>query len=179
LNLINDRLNNEQTKYVDLFFQKCIEDLLDFHIFIESSILLRSASEMVRRTLCGVIENTANHCVLNADDVVIVTLCDTTLWDWTRIDFPHIPHRFIVSNVKLDDCDYFPIPFTLYYNDEEIDPNLCYGIRCDVLDKSNEIKYSSEQFIPVLTDKHPKTNVHITVGPRNIPSTSRKYKSQE
>src|ERR1700720_1983627 len=103
---------------------------------------------MVRRTLCGVIESSTNHCALDADDVVIVTLCDITLWEWTRIDFPHIPRRYIVSDIKLDDCGYFPIPFTLYYNDEEIDPNLCYGIRCDVLNRSKEIKYSSERFIP-------------------------------
>jgi hypothetical protein len=127
---------------------------------------------MVRRTLCGVIESSNNHCPLDADDVVIITLCDITLWEWTRIEFPHIPQRYIVSNVKLDDCNYFPIPFTLYYNDEEIDTNLCYGIRCDVLNKSKEIKYSSERFIPVLTDKHPKTNVHIIVTPKNIPLTS-------
>jgi len=138
---------------------------------IESATLYRSASEMVRRTLCGVIECTNDHCVLDADDVVIVTLCDITLWEWTRIDFPHIPRRYILTNVKLEDCDYFPIPFTIYYNDEEIDTNLCYGIRCDVLNKSQEIKYSSERFIPVLTDKHPKTNIHIIVGPRNNPYT--------
>jgi uncharacterized lipoprotein YbaY len=126
---------------------------------------------MVRRTLCGVIESANDRCVLTADDVVIVTLCDITLWELTRVDFPHIPRRYILSNIKLDDCHYFPIPFTLYYNDEEIDGNLCYGIRCDILDKAEELKYSSERFIPVLTEKHPKTNVHITVGPRNIPFT--------
>lgn len=123
---------------------------------------------MVRRTLCGVIESSNKHCVLDADDVIIVTLCDTTLGEWTRIDFPHIPQRYILSTVKLDGCDYFPIPFTIYYNTEEIDSNLCYGIRCDILDKSQEIKYSSERFIPVLTDNHPKTNIHITVGAKNM-----------
>jgi uncharacterized lipoprotein YbaY len=122
---------------------------------------------MVRRTLCGVIESTNKQCPLDSDDVVIVTLCDITQFEWTRIDFPHIPRRYIISNIKLDDCGYFPIPFTIYYNEEEIDPNLCYGVRCDVLTKSNEIKYSSERFIHVLTDNHPRTNVHITVGPRN------------
>jgi uncharacterized lipoprotein YbaY len=127
---------------------------------------------MVRRTLCGVIQSVDDHCTLDPNDVIVITLCDTTLWDWTRIDFPHIPHRYIISNVKMDNCDYFPIPFTLYYNAEEIDGNLCYGIRCDILDKNQELKYSSERFINVLTDKYPKTNVHITVIPINIPSTS-------
>jgi hypothetical protein len=123
---------------------------------------------MVRRTLCGVIETSTNHCKLDADDIVILTLCDITLWDWTRLDFPHVPHRYIISSVKLDDCNCFPIPFTLYYNYEEIDENLCYGIRCDILNKYKEIKYSSDQFIHVLTDNHPKTNIHIPVGPRHI-----------
>ncbi len=127
---------------------------------------------MTRRTLCGVIESLDEHCMLDPKDVVVITLCDITLWDWTRIDFPHIPQRFIVSHVKLDHCDYFPIPFTLYYNAEEIDSNLCYGIRCDILDKDEEAKYSSERFINVLTDKYPKTNVHITVVPSMTPSTS-------
>jgi uncharacterized lipoprotein YbaY len=127
---------------------------------------------MSRRTLCGVIESLHDHCHLDPNDVIVITLCDITLWDWTRIDFPHIPHRYIVSNVKFDHCDYFPIPFTLYYNPEDIDGNLCYGIRCDILDKDQELKYSSEQFINVLTDKYPKTNVHITVMPSGIPSTS-------
>lgn len=127
---------------------------------------------MTRRTLCGVIETLDDHVMLDPNDVVVITLCDITLWDWTRIDFPHIPHRYIVSNTKMDNCDYFPIPFTLYYNAEEIDGNLCYGIRCDILDKNEELKYSSERFINVLTDKYPKTNVHITVIPSNIPSTS-------
>ncbi|CAF4250340.1 unnamed protein product, partial [Rotaria sordida] len=139
-----------------------------------SATLCRSTSETVRRTLCGIIESSNDHCVLEADDVVIITLCDITLWEWTRIDFPHIPHRHVLSNIKLDNCDYFPIPFTLYYNDEEIDQNLCYGIRCDILNKYKEIKYSSERFIPVLTEHYPKTNVNITVGPRNIPSTKDK-----
>jgi len=129
---------------------------------------------MVRRTLCGVIESANKHYTLDPDDIVIVTLCDITLWEWTRVDFPHIPHRYIISNIKLDACNYFPIPFTVYYNEEEIDPNLCYGIRCDVLDKSEEIKYTSEQFIPVLTDKHPKTNIHITVAPKDIPLITKK-----
>lgn len=121
---------------------------------------------MVRRTLCGVIEGSNNHCTLDPGDVVVITLCDITLWEWTRVDFPHIPQRKILSSVKLDDCDYFPIPFTLYYNYEEIDDNLCYGIRCDVFDKFKEIKYSSERFVPVLTDGCPKTNINMIVGPR-------------
>jgi hypothetical protein len=125
---------------------------------------------MTRRTLCGVIESVSEQCRLNIDDIVIVTLCDTTLLEWTRIDFPHIPQCNVVSNVKLDDCGYFPVPFTLYYNHEEIDGNLCYGIRCDILDRAKHIKFSSERFIPVLTDKHPKTNIHIVVRPRHIPS---------
>ncbi|CAF4825367.1 unnamed protein product, partial [Rotaria sp. Silwood2] len=115
----------------------------------------------------------------DSDDVVIVTLCDITLWDWSRIDFPHIPQRFIVSNIKLDNCDYFPIPFTLYYNAEEIDKNLCYGIRCDILDKDQQVKYSSEKFIDVLTDKYPKTNIHITVIPSDVPSTTTNDKTDE
>jgi len=127
---------------------------------------------MTRRTLCGVIQSLNDHCTLDPNDVIVISLCDITLWDWTRIDFPHIPHRYIVSNVKIDNCDYFPIPFTLYYNAEEIDGNLCYGIRCDILNKNQELKYSSERFINVLTDKYPKTNVHITVMPADIPSTS-------
>jgi hypothetical protein len=72
----------------------------------------------------------------------------------------------------MDNCDYFPIPFTLYYNAEEIDGNLCYGIRVDILDKHQEVKFSSERFIDVLTDKYPKTNVHITVVPSINPSTT-------
>jgi uncharacterized lipoprotein YbaY len=123
---------------------------------------------MVRRTLCGVIESSNDHSILDADDVIVVTLCDITLWEWTRMDFPHIPHRYIISSAKFDDCNCFPIPFTVYYNDEEIDENLCYGIRCDILNKYKEIKYSSDRYIHVLTDTHPKTNVHITVGPRAI-----------
>jgi len=134
---------------------------------------------MVRRTLCGVIESSNDECVLNSDDIIIITLCDITLWEWTRIDFPHIPQRYIVSNVKLDDCNYFPIPFTLYYNEEEIDRNLCYGIRCDVMNKAKEIKYSSERFIPVLTDKHPKTNVHITVIPNSFSTTKHRKKHDD
>jgi len=145
----------------------------------KSSTLQRRASEMTRRTLCGVIESLDDHCALDPDDVIVITLCDTTLWDWTRIDFPHIPQRFIVSNVKIDNCDYFPIPFTLYYNAEEIDGNLCYGIRCDILDKDQEVKYSSDRFIDVLTDKYPKTNVHITVIPCNIPTTTTNDKTDE
>jgi uncharacterized lipoprotein YbaY len=127
---------------------------------------------MSRRTICGVIESFDEHYLLDPKDVVVISLCDITLWEWTRIDFPHIPQRFIVSHLKLDNCDYFPIPFTLYYNAEEIDGNLCYGIRCDILDKDQEVKYSSEQFVNVLTDKYPKTNIHITVMASNIPSTS-------
>jgi uncharacterized lipoprotein YbaY len=148
-------------------------------LFSESATLYRSASEMVRRTLCGVIHSSNDHCVLDADDVIIITLCDTTLWDWARVDFPHIPQRYVISNVKLEDCDYLPMPFTLYYNDEEIDPNLCYGIRCDILTKTKDIKYSSDGFIPVLTEKYPKTNVHITVGPRHNPITPIKDRNHE
>ncbi|CAF1009034.1 unnamed protein product [Adineta steineri] len=133
----------------------------------KSSTFFRSASEMVRRTLCGVIESSNDQCIIDVDDIVIITLCDITQWDWTRIDFPHIPFRYIVSDIKLDDCTHFPIPFTLYYQDVEIDENLCYGIRCDVLNKSKDIKYSSHRFIPVLTEQHPKTNVHIIVSPKN------------
>ncbi|CAF4665323.1 unnamed protein product, partial [Rotaria socialis] len=131
--------------------------------------LQRRASEMVRRTLCGVIESSNGRCPLEVGDAVIVTLCDTTLWEWTRMDFPHIPQRHVLSSIILDDCDYFPIPFTLYYNYEEIDETLCYGVRCDILDKTKEIKYSSERFVPVLTDGYPKTNINIIVGPLNIP----------
>ncbi|CAF3735909.1 unnamed protein product [Rotaria sordida] len=138
----------------------------------EQTNLQRRSTHMSRHTICGVIENLNDNCVLDSGDVVIVTLCDTTLWDWTRIDFPHIPQRFIVSNVKLDNCDYFPIPFTLYYNAEEIDKNLCYGIRCDILDKDQQVKYSSEKFIDVLTDKYPKTNINIIVVPSDVPSTT-------
>jgi hypothetical protein len=127
---------------------------------------------MIRRTLCGVIESADDHCILDPDDVIIISLCDITLWEWTRIDCPHIPQRFVVSNVKLDGCVCFPIPFTVYYNDEDIDGNLCYGIRCDILDKDEEVKYSSERFIHVLTDKYPKTNVHITVVRCGIPSST-------
>ena len=134
--------------------------------------MARRASQVLRRTLCGVIESLDEHCVLNARDVVIVTLCDITMWEWTRIDFPHIPKRYVVTDTKLDECDYFPIPFTLYYDADDIDGNLCYGLRCDILDKNDEIKYSSERFIPVLTEKHPKTNVHITVVPCTIPATT-------
>jgi len=121
---------------------------------------------MVRRTLCGVIQCDSQQCTLDRDDIAVVSLCDTTLLELTRIDFPHIPQKYIISKVKLDDCGDFPIPFTIYYNDEEIDPNLCYGIRCDVFDKEKEVKFSSDKFIPVLTDKHPKTNIHILVGPK-------------
>ena len=132
---------------------------------IEIPTFERSSSERVRRTLCGVIEVSKERQLLESDDAIVVTLCDITLWDWTRIDFPHIPKRYIVADVKFDGCDYFPIPFTLYYDAEEIDSNLCYGIRCDILDKDHQVKYSSERFIPVLTDKYPKTNVHINVVP--------------
>ena len=135
------------------------------YFYLENSTLERRESQMTRQTLCGVIKNIVNNCVLDPTDTVIVTLCDITLWDWTRIDFPHIPQRFIVSHVKLDNCDYFPIPFTLYYDSDEIDGNLCYGLRCDIFDKHNEVKYGSEQFINVLTEKYPKTNVHLTVLP--------------
>lgn len=135
-------------------------------LLIESAAFQRSASEMVRRTLCGVIESSEKNARLNPDDAVIVSLCDITLFEWARVDFPHIPHRYLLSNVKLDECDRFPIPFTIYYNDEEIDKDLCYGVRCDIFDRENNLKFSSERFIPVLTDKHPKTNVYITVGPR-------------
>ena len=134
-------------------------------LLIESTTFHRSASEMARRTLCGVIQTSNNRCVLEPEDVAIISLCDTTLLEMTRVDFPHIPRRYIISDIQLEDCGYFPIPFTLYYNEEEIDPNLCYGVRCDILDKTKEIKYSSERFIPVLTDKHPKTNIHITIEP--------------
>lgn len=127
---------------------------------------------MTRQTICGVIKISNDQCVLDPDDVVIISLCDITLWEWTRIDFPHISQRFVLSNLKLDNCRYFPIPFTLYYNEEEIDENLCYGIRCDILDKDKELKYSSERFIHVLTDKYPKTNVHITVVPCSNPVTT-------
>ena len=139
---------------------------------IESMGSQRRASEMVRRTLCGVIECATANCPLNSDDVLVITLCDTTLFDWSRIDFPHIPTRCIISSVKLDDCGYFPVPFTLYYNDEQIDINLCYGVRCDVIDREQNIKYSSERFVPVLTDKQPKTNINIMVSPRQIPCGS-------
>lgn len=125
---------------------------------------LESAS-IERRTLCGVVQRYNEHCLLDVDDVIIITLCDITLWDWTRIDFPHIPQRYIVTDVKIDGCDEFPVPFTLYYDAEEIDRNLCYGIRCDIFDKNGQVKYSSERFIPVLTDQNPKTNVHITAMP--------------
>src|ERR1700722_5651468 len=139
-----------------------------FFFLIEPNSFQRRASEMVRRTLCGVIQCANDQCILNSDDIVIITLCDITSWELSRIDFPHIPRRFVISNIKLDDCDFFPIPFTLYYNEEEIDRNLSYGIRCDIINKDEEVKYSSEQFIPVLTDKHPKTNVHITVAPISV-----------
>ena len=127
---------------------------------------------MTRCTLCGVVESLNTHCLLDPSDVVVITLCDVTLWDWTRIDFPHIPQRFIISHVKLDHCDDFPIPFTLYYNAEEIDGNLCYGLRCDILDRREKLKYSTERFINVLTDKYPKTNVHLTVIPFRRTSTT-------
>ena len=131
----------------------------------------RSISEKPLCTLCGIIQSSSDRCVLEDGDIVIVTLCDITLWESTRIDFPHIPQRCIISNLELDDCDTFPIPFTLYYNNGEIDTNLCYGIRCDILDKSKELKYSSNRFIPVLTEQHPKTNICISVGLMNNPST--------
>jgi hypothetical protein len=134
---------------------------------------------MTRRTLCGVIESFDDRCILDPNDVIVITLCDTTLWDWTRLDSPHIPQRFIVSDIKLDNCDYLPTPFTLYYNAEEIDVNLCYGIRCDIFDKNQELKYSSERFINVLTDKNPKTNINITVRPCNIPSTKKSHKTDD
>ena len=121
---------------------------------------------MVRRTLCGVVDTCDKHSRLASDDVVVVNLCDITLFEWTRVDFPHIPHRYLISNTVLENNDFFPIPFTIYYNEEEIDKDLCYGIRCDIFDREKNIKFSSERFIPVLTDKHPKTNVYITVGPR-------------
>ena len=126
---------------------------------------------MVRRTLCGVIDCLPDHCKLAVDDVVIINLCDITHYEWARIEFPHVPVRYVIGSVKLDDCTRFPIPFTLYYNDGEIDENLCYGVRCDVLSKSNEIVYSSERFEPVLTEKHPKTNVCIQVTPRKTTTT--------
>ena len=112
-----------------------------------------------------------DRCDLDADDVMMITLCDITLVDWARTEFPHIPQRYVVATVKLEDCGYLPMPFTLYYNDEEIDSSLCYGIRCDILDKNQELKFSSDGFVPVLTDKHPKTNVNIQVNRRTIPST--------
>lgn len=129
---------------------------------------------MTRRTLCGVVQSLDEHCILNPNDIVVISLCDTTLWDWTRIDFPHIPQRFLISHVKLDHCDEFPIPFTLYYNAEEIDGNLCYGIRCDILNEDEQLKYSTERFINVLTDKYPKTNVHLTVIPLKTRTTNDK-----
>ncbi|CAF0773228.1 unnamed protein product [Didymodactylos carnosus] len=134
---------------------------------------LRRASEMVRKTLCGVIESSADY-ELAAEDIAVVTLCDITLYEVQRVDFPHIPQRYIICKTKIDDCEYFPIPFTLYYNAEEIDHNLCYGIRVDILNGENQIKFSSEKFIPVLTDKHPLTNVRIMVTPtsnHNIPKS--------
>lgn len=128
---------------------------------------------MARRTLCGVVKSLDDRCVLDPHDVVVVSLCDITLWEWTRIDFPHIPKRYIVSKVKIDGSDLFPVPFTLYYDGDEIDSNLCYGLRCDILDKDDEVKYTSDRFIPVLTDKYPKTNVHITVMPcPSVPTTT-------
>lgn len=134
---------------------------------------------MVRRTLCGVVESTPAHVLLKSDDVVVVTLCETTQLEWTRIDFPHVPHRYVLSTVMLDDCGRFPIPFTLYYNDGEIDENLCYGVRCDVLDAAKETKMTSERFIPVLTEKHPKTNVHIPVASRQQPLKGVNDQAQE
>ena len=120
---------------------------------------------MVRRTLCGVIDSSSKHCLLANDHIIMITLCDITHCDGAQMDFPHIPRRYVISNVTLDDYNCFPIPFTLYYNDGEIDENLCYGIRCDIVSKSNEIIYTSHRFVPVLTNKHPKTNIHIAVGP--------------
>ncbi|UJR09831.1 hypothetical protein I4U23_014057 [Adineta vaga] len=130
----------------------------------------RRPSMMTRSTLCGVIESLDEQCMLDPSDVVVVALCDITLWDWTRLDWPHIPQRLVVSKVKLDNCDYFPIPFTIYYEEDEIDDNLCYGVRCDIFDKNQELKYSSERFINVLTEKNPRTNVHITIVPCDIES---------
>ncbi|CAF0882600.1 unnamed protein product [Adineta ricciae] len=132
----------------------------------------RRPSMMTRSTLCGVVESLDERCMLQASDVVVVALCDITLWDWTRIDCPHIPQNFVISKVKLDNCNYFPIPFTIYYDEDEIDYNLCYGVRCDIFDKNQELKYSSGRFIDVLTEKNPKTNVHITIVPCDIPSTT-------
>ncbi|CAF0739049.1 unnamed protein product [Didymodactylos carnosus] len=132
------------------------------------------ASEMVRKTLCGVIESPSNY-DLSPDDVAVVTLCDITLYDVQRVDFPHIPQQYIICKTKIDDCDYFPIPFTLYYNAEEIDHNLCYGIRVDILGSGNQIKFSSEKFIPVLTDQHPSTNVKIMVVPTSNNNTREAY----
>ena len=143
------------------------------NIDIDSRTRQRRNSEISRRTICGVIESLSEHHVLDPNDLVVVTLCDITLLDWTRIDCPHIPRRFIVSNIELHNCDHFPIPFTLYYNADEIDENLCYGIRCDIFDKDQQVKYNSERFIDVLTDKYPKTNITITVVPCRIASTTK------
>jgi uncharacterized lipoprotein YbaY len=142
------------------------------NIYLEPSTFQRRGSDVSRRTLCGVIKTLDENSMLKPTDVVVISLCDITLSDWTRLDFPHIPQRLVLSHIKLNNCDYFPIPFTLYYNADEINENLCYGIRCDIFDKHDEVKYSSEQFINVLTDEYPKTNVHITVIPSNIPSTT-------
>ena len=133
--------------------------------YLEPSTYQRRGSDVSRRTLCGVIETLDENSMLDPTDVVIISLCDITLWDWTRLDFPHIPQRLVLSHIKLNNCDYFPIPFTLYYNADDINENLCYGIRCMIVDKDEEVKYSSDQFINVLTDEYPKTNVHITVMP--------------
>ncbi|CAF1049464.1 unnamed protein product [Adineta steineri] len=133
----------------------------------------RRGSLMTRSTLCGVIKSLDKHCILDPNDVVIVSLCDITLWDGAHLDCPHIPQRFIVSKTELDNCDYFPIPFTIYYDDDEIDGNLCYGVRCDIFGKNHDLKYSSEGFINVLTEKNPKTNIHITIVPCKIPSTQK------
>lgn len=168
LNVIKYRCERWTNKVSSLIGFKDKKKCLIF--LLEAATFQRSASEMVRRTLCGVVQTSNDRCDLDADDVMIISLCDTTLGDWTRIDFPHIPQRYVISTVKLEDCGYLPMPFTLYYNDEEIDPNLCYGIRCDILDKNQEVKYSSDRFIPVLTDKHPKTNINIQVVPRIIPT---------
>lgn len=134
-------------------------------LFSELSKLERKPSEVVRRTICGIIKFVKENQRLEQDDVVVVSLCDTTMLDWTRIDFPHIPKRYVVSDVRIEGNQEFPIPFTLYYDAEEVDLNLCYGLWCDVFDKNRQIKYASERFISVLTDQYPKTNVHLVVIP--------------
>lgn len=126
---------------------------------------------MTRSTLCGVIQSADEHRRLDPTDVVVVALCDITLWDGTRIDCPHIPQRLVVSTVKFDHCDYLPIPFTIYYDEEDIDDNLCYGVRCDIYNRNQELKYSTERFINVLTEKNPKTNIHLTIVPCSSPTT--------